>query len=495
MSRSPRTGGGRAQDPVDRALVEAAGRASLGRGIAPLPVRPAPQARERRVARRRQRVGRRQGRAGVRHRGLHDVRRRSGTSSSRRSSGSRYDGLRVIAVAERHVAGVPARRRRRRADLSFLGLIAFRDPLRDGVPDAVAQLADAGVRTIVVSGDHPRRSRRPPARPGCTTSSCCSAAPGSSARRRRARGQLRGEPLSSHAPLLRTSSASSRSSSDRGRGRRRHRRRRQRRAGARGGQRRDRDGRAGNRPRPRGRRPGARRRRVPDDRRRGRGRSRAGVPAAARGRVLPRREGRSRRRHRAAVGGGAAVPVPPGADRRAGAVHGCRRIRGLRLRAHRAGDDGSPPRDPASRFLDGTQLSATALTARRSPLPCSRRFSSSTPRSGTDMAIAAAMAGWLIAHAAIAWTLRARPGLPLHATSRSRCGRSSRSPPRLLRSPRPARCWASSRSRRAPWHHGRRRGDGCGDRGRWTRRAVAVAAPMTAPQVSADRRRGVRCPG
>jgi hypothetical protein len=34
-------------------------------------------------------------------------------------------------------------------------------------------------------------------------------------------------------------------------------------------------------------------------------------------------------------------------------------------------------------------------------------------RSGTGMAIAAAVAGWLIASVAIAWSLRARPGLSL----------------------------------------------------------------------------------
>jgi len=33
-------------------------------------------------------------------------------------------------------------------------------------------------------------------------------------------------------------------------------------------------------------------------------------------------------------------------------------------------------------------------------------------RSGTDMAIAAAVAAWLVANVGIAWTLRARPGLP-----------------------------------------------------------------------------------
>ena len=49
----------------------------------------------------------------------------------------------------------------------------------------------------------------------------------------------------------------------------------------------------------------------------------------------------------------------------------------------------------------------------RSPLRCSPRFSSSTPGRAAGMAIAAAVAGWLIANVAIAWSLRARPGLPL----------------------------------------------------------------------------------
>ncbi len=36
-----------------------------------------------------------------------------------------------------------------------MGLAAFTDPLRDGVPAAVAALSAAGVATIVVTGDHP----------------------------------------------------------------------------------------------------------------------------------------------------------------------------------------------------------------------------------------------------------------------------------------------------------------------------------------------------
>jgi hypothetical protein len=72
-----------------------------------------------------------------------------------------------------------------------------------------------------------------------------------------------------------------------------------------------------------------------------------------------------------------------------------------------------PPRDPASRFLDGTQLWAIGLTAAALIVAVLPAFLIVHARWGTDMAIAAAVAGWLVANAAIAWTLRARPGLPL----------------------------------------------------------------------------------
>jgi P-type Ca2+ transporter type 2C len=72
-----------------------------------------------------------------------------------------------------------------------------------------------------------------------------------------------------------------------------------------------------------------------------------------------------------------------------------------------------PPRDPASRFLDGAQLSAIALTAAALIVAVLPTFLIVHAESGTNMAIAAAVAGWLIANAAIAWCLRARPGLPL----------------------------------------------------------------------------------
>jgi len=71
-----------------------------------------------------------------------------------------------------------------------------------------------------------------------------------------------------------------------------------------------------------------------------------------------------------------------------------------------------PPRDPARRFLDGMQLSAIMLTAVSLTVAVLPTFLIVHARWGTDMAIAAAVAGWLTANVAVAWSLRAQPGLP-----------------------------------------------------------------------------------
>ena len=39
--------------------------------------------------------------------------------------------------------------------LRFLGLVTLIDPPRPSVPDAVAKCREAGVRVIMVTGDHP----------------------------------------------------------------------------------------------------------------------------------------------------------------------------------------------------------------------------------------------------------------------------------------------------------------------------------------------------
>ena len=70
-----------------------------------------------------------------------------------------------------------------------------------------------------------------------------------------------------------------------------------------------------------------------------------------------------------------------------------------------------PPRDPARRFLDDTQMSAITLTAAALTIAVLPAFLLVHARWGIDMAIAAAVAAWLVANVAIAWCLRARPGL------------------------------------------------------------------------------------
>ncbi len=64
-------------------------------------------------------------------------------------------GMRVLGFAERR-AGAAGEDDRERAEtgLSFVGLIALEDPLRPEVPAAVARCRGAGVRVIVVTGDH-----------------------------------------------------------------------------------------------------------------------------------------------------------------------------------------------------------------------------------------------------------------------------------------------------------------------------------------------------
>jgi calcium-translocating P-type ATPase len=66
-------------------------------------------------------------------------------------------GLRVIAIARRRLpdgTDAPMRREDAERDLVLLGLVALFDPPRPEVADAVARCHDAGLRILVVTGDH-----------------------------------------------------------------------------------------------------------------------------------------------------------------------------------------------------------------------------------------------------------------------------------------------------------------------------------------------------
>ncbi|MET9633254.1 cation-transporting P-type ATPase [Lentzea sp. NPDC006480] len=65
-----------------------------------------------------------------------------------------HRGLRVLAVARRRCDAIPERREDAEHDLELLGLVAMFDPPRPEVADAVARCHTAGIRLIVVTGDH-----------------------------------------------------------------------------------------------------------------------------------------------------------------------------------------------------------------------------------------------------------------------------------------------------------------------------------------------------
>src|SRR5665811_55026 len=63
-------------------------------------------------------------------------------------------GLRVIALAYRSLPEHTAAEQRE-TELIFAGLIGLVDPPREAVPEAVSRCHTAGIRVIIITGDHP----------------------------------------------------------------------------------------------------------------------------------------------------------------------------------------------------------------------------------------------------------------------------------------------------------------------------------------------------
>jgi Ca2+-transporting ATPase len=65
------------------------------------------------------------------------------------------DGLRVLAVASAEVTDGALPESPRGLHFRFLGLVGLRDPVRNTVPAALADCYGAGIRVVMITGDHP----------------------------------------------------------------------------------------------------------------------------------------------------------------------------------------------------------------------------------------------------------------------------------------------------------------------------------------------------
>ncbi len=71
------------------------------------------------------------------------------------ADGLAHAGFRVLALASRTSPELPVDADDAERDLELLGLIGLRDPIRPEVPEAVARCRQAGVRIVMITGDHP----------------------------------------------------------------------------------------------------------------------------------------------------------------------------------------------------------------------------------------------------------------------------------------------------------------------------------------------------
>jgi Ca2+-transporting ATPase len=65
------------------------------------------------------------------------------------------EGLRVLGVAQAQFAAADLPPQQHDFNFRFLGLVALEDPVRADVPQAIAECQAAGIRVVMMTGDHP----------------------------------------------------------------------------------------------------------------------------------------------------------------------------------------------------------------------------------------------------------------------------------------------------------------------------------------------------
>jgi Ca2+-transporting ATPase len=68
-------------------------------------------------------------------------------------------GLRIIGVARAHLETTSLPDGQHDFVFEFIGLVGFADPVRPGVPDAIKQCQEAGIKVIMITGDYPETAR------------------------------------------------------------------------------------------------------------------------------------------------------------------------------------------------------------------------------------------------------------------------------------------------------------------------------------------------